>query len=151
VVGVSESNPGPRLSYVIGRLDRTLRRQIEETIQPDGLTVPEFTTLSVLRRRAGLSNAQLARRALITPQSMSQVLSALIGKGLVRREQDPNHGRLLRSELTDEGHSVLARCEARVDDLERRMLDGIEGEDQRRLAAMLASCVHMLGAGLGDH
>jgi len=151
VVGVSESNPGPRLSYVIGRLDRTLRRQIEETIQPHGLTVPEFTTLSVLGRRAGLSNAQLARRALITPQSMSQVLSALVAKGLVQREQDPNHGRLLRSELTAAGRSALAGCEARVDELERRMLGDIGGEDQRRLAAMLASCVHMLGAGLGDH
>jgi hypothetical protein len=61
----------PRLSYLIGRLDRVLRRQLSTAVEANGMTLPAYTTLSVLRADDGLSNAQLARRSMVTPQSMS--------------------------------------------------------------------------------
>ena len=45
----------------------------------------QCTTLSILDRGGELSNAQLARRACMTPQSMSEVLEALEQKRLVAR------------------------------------------------------------------
>src|SRR5262245_30117675 len=90
----------PRVSYVIGRLDRALRRHLDEGVAQHGLTTLQYTTLSVLRARSGLSNAQLARRSFMTPQSMSEVLGRLEQKGLIRRVPDPQHGRVLRVELT---------------------------------------------------
>ena len=74
----------PRLSYVIGRLDRVLRRRLSAAVEPTGLTLPAYTALSVLRAQDGLSNARLARRSLVTPQSMSEVLALLVAKGYVR-------------------------------------------------------------------
>jgi len=59
----------PRLSYAIARLDRVLRRRLTAAVEPTGLTLPAYTALSVLRAQDGLSNAQLARRSLVTPQS----------------------------------------------------------------------------------
>ena len=50
-------------------------------MKPYGLTTLQYTTLSVLGRRGELSNAQLARRAYMTPQSMSEVIDALEKKG----------------------------------------------------------------------
>jgi len=76
---------------------------------------PEFTTLSVLQQARGLSNAQLARPRADHAAVDEPGALPLIARALVRREQDPNHGALLRSELTAAGRSVLARCEARVD------------------------------------
>jgi DNA-binding MarR family transcriptional regulator len=67
----------PRVAYLIGRLDRVLRRQLDEALRPHGLTTPQYTTLSVLRAREGLSNAWLARRSLMAPQWVSEVLAAL--------------------------------------------------------------------------
>ena len=49
------------------------------------LSVQEYTSLSVLGARPGLSNAQLARRALVTPQSMIEILSKLESRGGVGR------------------------------------------------------------------
>ncbi len=72
----------PRLSYVIGRLDRVLRRRLAAAVEPIGLTLPAYTALSVLRAHDGLSNAHLARRSLVTPQSMSEVLTLLVEQGL---------------------------------------------------------------------
>ena len=53
----------PRISYVIARLERAVRTAINERVRPYGLTTLQYTTLSVLGRRGGLSNAQLARRS----------------------------------------------------------------------------------------
>ena len=82
----------PRLSYVIGRLDRVLRRRLSAAVEPSGLTLPAYTALSVLRAHDGLSNARLARRSLVTPQSMSEVLAQLVEQGYVRRLAEPGIG-----------------------------------------------------------
>jgi DNA-binding MarR family transcriptional regulator len=132
---------------VIGRLDRALRRHLDEGVGQHGLTTLQYTTLSVLRARSGLSNAQLARRSLMTPQSMSEVLARLEHKGLIRRGPDPDHGRVLRVELTAEGHEVLEACDRVVTEIEETMLSQLDARDRERLTVWLAGCVRMLGAG----
>ncbi|MGZ6670562.1 MAG: VIT1/CCC1 transporter family protein [Solirubrobacteraceae bacterium] len=58
-------------------------------MRPYGLTTLQYTTLSVLNRHgAPLSNAQLARRAYMTPQAMSEVIDALETKGLPRQQAE---------------------------------------------------------------
>jgi DNA-binding MarR family transcriptional regulator len=140
----------PRISYVVGRLDRALRREISALVAPHGLTVPQYTALSILRDRAGLSNAQLARRSYVTPQSMNEVIAALERDGLVARSPAANHGRVLEMTLTDAGQDVLARCDAAVTEMEDRMLADLDAGERAQLLAALKDCVHRLGAGLPD-
>ncbi|HEX5617639.1 MAG TPA: MarR family transcriptional regulator [Solirubrobacteraceae bacterium] len=140
----------PRISYVVGRLDRALRREIAALVAPHGLTVPQYTALSILRDRAGLSNAQLARRSYVTPQSMNEVIAALERDGLVARSPAANHGRVLEMTLTDAGRDVLARCDAAVNEMENRMLADLDDEERTQLLTALKQCVHQLGAGLPD-
>ena len=59
-----------------------MRFDINERVGPHGLTTAQYTTLSILERGGELSNAQLARRAYMTPQSMSEMLEALEAKGI---------------------------------------------------------------------
>jgi DNA-binding MarR family transcriptional regulator len=130
----------PRLSYLVGRLDRVLRRRLAAAIEPAGLSLPAYTALSVLRVQDGLSNAQLARRSLVTPQSMSEALAQLVERGYVRRRGDPDHGRIIRTELTPEGRRALRRCDRAVDRVEHEMLDGLAATDVARLRSALARC-----------
>lgn len=139
-----------RLSYVIARLDRAVRRHIEEALEPVDLTVPQFTALSVLVRRAGLSNAQLARRAYITPQSMNEVILQLERKGLLKREPDSAHRRILRATVTPKGRKLIVRCETAVAEMEERMLEALDDDRRDQIIHDLAACVHALGAGLPD-
>ena len=85
----------PRIGYVVGRLDRALRREISALVAPHGLTVSKYTALSILCEKPGLSNAQLARRTYVTPQSMNEVLSSLEADGLIVRSPAANHGRVV--------------------------------------------------------
>jgi DNA-binding MarR family transcriptional regulator len=144
---MSQAQTGPRVSYLVGRLDRLLRRRLRDVLGHHGLTLPEYTTLSVLRARGGLSNAQLARRSLITPQSMSEVLSSLLGRGLIARAADPDHGRIIRTELTRAGTAALAACDRAVDELEREMLGALGTQERAGLLTSLAACVRTLEAG----
>ena len=133
----------PRLSYVIGRLDRVLRRRLAAAVAPIGLTLPAYTALSVLRAQGGLSNARLARRSLVTPQSMSEVLAQLVGQGYVRRRAEPGHGRVIRMELTSAGSRALERCDRAVDEVEREMLAEL-GAEAAGLRDVLMRCSRAL-------
>ena len=130
----------PRLSYVIGRLDRVLRRRLIAALEPTGLTLPAYTTLSVLRARDGLSNAQLARRSLVTPQSMSEVLALLVEQGYVSRRAEPGHGRIIRTEITKAGTQALARGDRAAAEIEREMLSDLDATEAASLRDVLSRC-----------
>jgi DNA-binding MarR family transcriptional regulator len=146
----SRTRVTPRISYVVGRLDRALRREIATLVAPHGLTVPQYTALSILRDRAGLSNAQLARRTYVTPQSMNEVIAKLEQDGLVARSPAAHHGRVLEMTLTPAGRQVLQRCDLAVTEMERRMLADLDDDGRAQLLQALKDCVHRLGAGLPD-
>ena len=138
----------PRVSYVVARLERTLRQAINERVREYGLTTLQYTTLSVLGRRVGgLSNAQLARRSYMTPQSMSEVIEALERGGLIERTPHPNHRRVLPATLTSKGREVLGACDDAVGALEEEMMRELSARERTILLEALKSCVRSLSAG----
>lgn len=140
----------PRISYVVARLERAVRRSINERVSVYGLTVLQYTTLSVLGRRGELSNAQLARRAYMSPQAMSEVIEALESKGLIKRSQHPSHRRVYPATLTAKGRKVLAACEQLVDEMEAEMLHGFDVAERNHLRESLIHAVRLLHAGLPE-
>lgn len=139
-----------RTAYVVGRLDRSLRRAIEHRLRELSVTLSQVLTLSVIARREGLSNAQLARRALVTPQAMQQVLAALAEKGLIARESDPAHQGILRTTLTPAGKALLEKAEAAIAQVEAEMLAGIPAERRAEFTEFLIAAVAALGGGLAE-
>lgn len=135
----------PRVSYLVGRLDRLLRRQLADALAGHRLSLPEYTALSVLAARTGLSNAQLARRSLITPQAANEVLTRLEERRLVRRNADPGHRRVRPAELTPAGRKLLAKADQAVDAVERKMLARTTAAERSAFRDSLASAVCALG------
>jgi DNA-binding MarR family transcriptional regulator len=143
---------GPRATYAIARLERAIRAAIARQVAPYDLTVLQYTTLSVLDRHgAPLSNAQLARRSYMRPQSMSEVIDALEEKGLIKRDPHPNHRRLLPATLTAKGRRVLAACEREVAELEDAMLANLNLHEREHFLDTIKSAVRALGAGFPEH
>jgi DNA-binding MarR family transcriptional regulator len=136
----------PVLSYMLGRLSVTLGRAITEALEPLGVTRAEYLALAALRMRTGLSNAQLARRCQITPQSMSEVVATLERKGLIRRWNDPERARILRAEMTEDAWPVLLACDAAVSDLEEQAQAALSPEDRETFLVSVTECVRALGA-----
>lgn len=136
---------------MVARLERAIRKAINDRVKPYGLTTLQYTTLSVLGTRGGLSNAQLARRAYMTPQSMSEVLDALERKGLVQRDVLPEHRRVYPATLTPRGHKTLAACNEAVAAVEHEMLAGLTAGQAAALRESLLSAVRALNAGFPEH
>jgi DNA-binding MarR family transcriptional regulator len=140
----------PRIGYLIYRVERRLRVRLDEAVAAHGITTTEYVTLSVLRDRDGLSSAQLARWAFVTPQAMNLVIGALERRGLIRRRPDPNHGRVLRASVTPKGLRTLERCDRDMDAIEADMLGDLPPETVDIVREALWSCAHGLEATLVD-
>ena len=142
----SVATASPHISYVIARLERGVRKEIGRLVGPRGLSVAQYTTLSILRSRSGLSNAQLARRLWVTPQSMNEVISALERAGLIERVPDAGNRRILRTALTEHGRETLEACDADILAMEEHMLAGVSPELQDQLVEALEGCARRIGA-----
>ncbi|MDO8185516.1 MarR family transcriptional regulator [Conexibacter sp. JD483] len=125
-----------RVGYLIARADRGVRRGVATRIAPHDLSLPQYTALSLLRERGGLSNAQLARRIFVTPQSMAAVIVSLEERGLI--ERTPAAGRVLRTELTSAGRRVLDACDTLVDAYEQELLAELSPRQRTALREALA-------------
>lgn len=133
-----------RISYSVGRLERAVRQRLAEVTGRFGLTVAQYTALSVLEARGPLSNAQLARRSFVTPQAMNEIIAAMARKEMVAREPDARHGRIVCISVTQAGVRVLRRCDEAARTVEETMLAGLPQAKRTLLLEMLAQCVTAL-------
>jgi DNA-binding MarR family transcriptional regulator len=125
-----KGDESPSLIYVIGRVNQGIERRLRAQLKAAGLSIQEYTALSVLATRPALSNAQLARRAMVTPQSMIEILAKLEQRALITRETDASHALIRRAQLTEAGRELLGRGQPAADAVERELLDHIPQADR---------------------
>jgi len=140
----SASNQPVGLAYIVGRLDHVLNKRLRDGLAPLGMTVPQYTALSVFRALGTISNAQLAERTMVSPQSANEMVKAMETKGWIERNPDPDHGRIIRIGLTSTGLACLQRCDAVVLEVEQIMFPDLADEERTRLHAQLRAAVRSL-------
>lgn len=134
----------PRLTYLIKRLEMAERARMEDALAPLGVTLYQYTALSVLERRGGLSSAQLARRNFVSPQASNQLVALLERQGLIERRADTGNRRILRMWLSDDGRRMLAACHHAVDGIEERMLSVLTPVQAREFRGALERTLAVL-------
>jgi len=127
----------PRLTYLIKRVEMVERARMEEVLRPHGVSLHQYTALSILERRGGLSSAQLARRHFVTPQAANQLVALLERDGLIERHPDAVNRKILRAWLTERGQLVLKQCHLAVDELEEKMLAALTPAQAREFRRSL--------------
>ena len=95
------------------------------------------STLSTLDRGGPARLTALATREGVTQPAMTQLISRLQEAGLVRREADPDDGRVVRVVITDDGRAVLAARRAERTQRLGVLLTRISPEHRTALAAAL--------------
>jgi DNA-binding MarR family transcriptional regulator len=135
------ANPGLPVGYLLMRVHRALRAMIDETLRPQGFSMPQVAVMLALGRKAGLSTAELARLAFVTPQAMGEVLAGLETKGFVIRRAHDSHGRILPAELTPAGLEARNLCHDVLSKAERQMLSDLSDEERRMLGKSLERCL----------
>jgi DNA-binding MarR family transcriptional regulator len=135
---------GQRLTYLVKRLEMAERARMDEVLRPLGVTLHQYTALSILERREGLSSAQLARRTYVTPQAMHQLVASMERDRLIERRPDRENRRILRAWLTEHGAEVLRACHDVVDELETRMLSALSLAEAAVFERALEQCLAAL-------
>ncbi|MFI6077337.1 MarR family winged helix-turn-helix transcriptional regulator [Actinoplanes sp. NPDC051343] len=131
----------PSLLYLVKQLELSVRARLTDLVRPAGITALQYTALTVLERHDGLSTAQLARNSFVTAQAMADMVSALEGRDLIRRERNPDNRRELLIYLTGNGIALLAELAEPVRHLEDQMTGGL---DATQLRGALTSAWHAL-------
>ncbi len=130
--------------YLLKRAQATLNAAMTGVLREHGATLAQYAVLTALDEEPGLSNAGLARRAFVTPQTMNQVLQELEQKGWVARHPDPAHARILQADLTPAGRMALRACRLAVDAVEEQMLAPLAPGDIEQFTATLRACIQAL-------
>ena len=111
------------------RLSRRLRNQRVNT----AVTLTHLAALSTLRRHGPMSPGELAGHERVQPPSMTRVVVALEGMGLVTRTAHPTDGRQVVISLTPVAEELLAaEAQAREAWLSSRLQD-LSAEDRATL------------------
>ncbi|PBC76721.1 DNA-binding MarR family transcriptional regulator [Streptomyces sp. TLI_235] len=133
-----------RLGHHIKRAEQELIAAKHAALREFKLSTPQYTVLLVLSEEPGLSGAALARRCLVTPQTMSSVLGTLEGRGLVERKPHPIHQHILEARLTRGGRTLLARADQAAMAVEQALDAEFDAEERAQLLALLGRCTAAL-------
>jgi DNA-binding MarR family transcriptional regulator len=118
------------LAYLLRQAQAAARLTLERALADLGVTPPQFAVLTMLKVDPGLSGADLARVALLTPQTVGVIIRNLERDGAIRKTAHPAHGRVLQWRLTRRGGTLLGKCRRRAMALERRLLTGLGARTQ---------------------
>ena len=111
---------------------------MERALADLGVTPPQFVVLTMLRAYPGLSGAELARVALLTPQTVGVIIRNLERSGAIAKAAHPVHGRVLQWTLTRRGARLLESCRRRTLALERRLAAGLNAKSQAMVRRWLS-------------
>lgn len=117
-VGSRMGDPYATIGFALKLAQQALRTRLDSGLREIGLTTPQYAVLAFLEVEAGASNAALARRAFVTPQTMQAIVVALERSGFVARTPHPEHGRVQTTELTVLGRRALEAASGIVADAE---------------------------------
>ncbi len=137
IPGVGEGKRGEAgyLGYLLRQAANAQRRRMDRALATVGLTHPQFLVMTMIRAYPGCSNADIARLAMLTPQTVHAIIAGLRRKSLVSRQPHPLHGRILNIELTNAGKALLGRGRTRALAVEsdlRDMMSDLEETTVRR-------------------
>jgi DNA-binding MarR family transcriptional regulator len=135
-----EDAPPSTLLYLMKEIELAVRAELDDLARPAGLTALQYTALTVLERHPDLTAAHLARHSFVTGQTMADMVTALLDRGLIDRHRDPADRRRLVIALTPAGRRLLSRLRPQVAALQERMLSPLSDAQATELRHLLEQC-----------
>src|SRR5690606_31189213 len=97
------------LAYLVRQLYQSLQRAMDREMAPLDLTAMQWRHLALIDMKKADNPVELARCAGMDTGAMTRALDRLEAKGLICRIRCHHDRRMVRLELTEEGHTQAAR------------------------------------------
>lgn len=144
--GWSGGKPDDFTALTLVRASLVMRRVFVATLAPFDLPAPQFSVLMHLVERPGISQADLAREVLATPQSVGELIRTMEDHGLVERTPPPGRGRPSAVYASPAGRTLLDEVTPHVLNAFTPAALGLDHDEYNRLNLNL----HTLMATLGE-
>jgi DNA-binding MarR family transcriptional regulator len=138
-----------RVGFLLKSLHHSLRQTIDQALRKQGveLSFAHLAALFNLHHEPGISGAQLARRAMVSAQTMNAALRALEQDGRIERKAHPMSRRADSWSLTQAGLRELVRARKVGSAVFGRMLGALDATEVAAFEKYLGRCIAALDEG----
>lgn len=143
-IGEGKRGESGHIGYLLRQANAAHKIRMERALQDVGLTLPQFSVLTMLAAYPGASSADLAKLSLLTPQTMTVIIGNLERAGLVTRRPHAEHGRIRVIEITDAGLEQLACGKSAVNAAETALTAGMTPSAERVVRRWLVQVAKLL-------
>jgi DNA-binding MarR family transcriptional regulator len=140
-----QRSPEEQIGYLLKRLMHQFRHLVDERLRRSSdVSFAHLVTLDQLQQEPGIAGAQLARRLLVTAQTMTGLLRRLEKEGSVERRPDPHNRRADRWYLMPDGLERLNAARSSGSPVMTQMLSLLSAKEVSELRNYLERCVEGL-------
>jgi DNA-binding MarR family transcriptional regulator len=145
-VGEGKRGETGHLGYLLRQAAGGFRLRLDRDLADVAVTSPQFVVMTMIAAYPGLSNADLARLSMLTPQTISVIIANLLRAETVIRRHHAVHGRIQQLELTEAGQALLAKCRTRVELIEAQLSAGLSPREEAGIRRWLVAAALLGGA-----
>jgi DNA-binding MarR family transcriptional regulator len=129
------------------RVQQLLLSRVEDTLKPYGLTFAAYEALQLLAftRSGSLPMGKMGERLMVHPAAVTNAISRLEQRGLVRREMSPDDRRVVLATITPAGHALADEATAALNQAAFGMPSLTEDQ-----AAQVTAILHLIRTAAGD-
>src|SRR5262245_58197478 len=140
--------PEHAVGFLLKSLHHTLRQAMDEAMRKKGvdLSFAHFGALFGIHCEPGITGAKLARRVMVSAQTMNSALRRLEADGRIERRPHPDTRRADSWTVTDEGLELLEQARTVGTQIFERMLAPHDRAETAALESSLRRCVAALEA-----
>ena len=133
------------LGYLAGMVSRRMTRELNQQLQPFGVTAAQFVVLAVLWERDGLAQNVIADLIGSDRPTLTAMLKLMTAQGLVRRDRDAADNRYQRVYLTPAGRRLQETLPALAAGVNEAAAADLSPDDLAALRSLLSRVRTTLG------
>ncbi|MFQ5550500.1 MAG: MarR family winged helix-turn-helix transcriptional regulator [Gemmatimonadales bacterium] len=121
------------------RTNEMVQNFMIETVGLDGITLPQYNVLRILRGAGpnGLPTLEVADRLVERTPGVTRMIDRLIAKELVVRQRCTEDRRVVYCKLTDRGRDLLKKYDRPIERSHRSALNMLSRSETRQLVKLL--------------
>lgn len=128
------------LPYRLSVLANTVSLHFAATYQERfSLTIPEWRVMAVLAQYPSISAVDVAERTAMDKVAVSRAVQALLKKGYVQRDIEPNDRRRSMLELSSAGRAVYRRVVPLAKTIERDLIAALKPSQRKLLDELITT------------
>lgn len=130
--------------YLLFQIDRRRNAAFEPIIEPLGLTIATWRTLSIIRRLEGCTMKVLSTYSTIDRTTLTRSVDQLVDAGLVSRSTPPTDRRKVNLAVTEAGEAIHTAVVTKLMTFNREILEPVSDEDLRDTTRTLQTTLRTL-------